>query len=123
MRHNASYRNFFDNIPKVITDLKNAGMDDSWVPRLRDRNRPSLEFLAAHINKHDFNKFLGDFNNRFSRIQLQFKVLGENTEKDHPDVSGDGAPIPIIISTVKQVLSVASVELESESCLAHTTSV
>lgn len=113
MRHNASYRNFFDNIPKVLADLKNAGMDDSWVPRLQDQNRPTLEFLASSINKHDFNKFLGDFNSRFSRIELQFKVLGKNTEKDHPDVSGDGAPIPIIISTVRQVLSVASVELET----------
>ncbi|KAG8688757.1 hypothetical protein FRC08_011275, partial [Ceratobasidium sp. 394] len=58
LRHNAAYRNFFDNIDKILSDLKTAGMDDSCVPRLEDPNKPTLEFLAANIRKQDFNAFL-----------------------------------------------------------------
>ncbi|KAG8683640.1 hypothetical protein FRC08_014161 [Ceratobasidium sp. 394] len=39
--------------------------------------------------------------------------MQKHTAEDHQDVHGDGAPIPLIISTIHQILSVASVELES----------
>ncbi|KAG8738594.1 hypothetical protein FRC10_006665 [Ceratobasidium sp. 414] len=113
LRLNAAYRNFFDNVEKILSDLKTAGMDDSCVPRLEDPNKPTLEFLAANIRRQDFNAFLDAFNNRFTRIQLQFTTMQKHTAEDHQDVRGDGAPIPLIISTIYQILSVASVELES----------
>ncbi|KAG9088881.1 hypothetical protein FRC06_001802 [Ceratobasidium sp. 370] len=113
LRLNAAYRNFFDDIEKILSDLKTAGMDDLRVPRLEDPNKPTLEFLAANIRKQDFNAFLDAFNNRFTRIQLQFTTMQKHTAEDHQDVRGDGAPIPLIISTIHQILSVASVELEN----------
>ncbi|KAG9123304.1 hypothetical protein FRC07_015127 [Ceratobasidium sp. 392] len=113
LRHNAAYRNFFANVDKILTDLKTAGMDDSCGPRLEDLNKPTLEFLAGNIRKQDFNAFLDAFNNRFTRIQLQFTTMQKHTAEDHADVRGDGAPIPLIISTIHQILSVASVELET----------
>ncbi|KAG8792825.1 hypothetical protein FRC12_004768 [Ceratobasidium sp. 428] len=113
LRHNAAYRTFFDNVGKILSDLKLAGMDDPSVPRLEDRNKPTLEFLAANIRKQDFNAFLDAFNNRFTRIQLQFTTMQKHTGEDHQDVCGDGAPIPLITATIHQILSVASVELES----------
>jgi hypothetical protein len=89
-------------------------MEDSRLPRFEDSNKPTLEFLAANIRKQDFNAFLDAFNNRFTRIQLQFTTMQKHTAEDHQDVRGDGAAIPLIISTLHQILSVASVELESE---------
>ncbi|CAE6460834.1 unnamed protein product [Rhizoctonia solani] len=44
---------------------------------------------------------------------LEHKEPYTRFQKDHPDVDGDDAPIPLIVSTLKQVLSIASYELQS----------
>ncbi|CAE6475856.1 unnamed protein product [Rhizoctonia solani] len=113
LRQNEAYRKFFNDIPKILTDLRKAGMDDSHGPRLEDNQKPSLDFLARKINKQEFDSFLHGFNTRFTRLELQLSTMAKHTVQDHPDVDGDDAPIPLIVSTLKQVLSIASYELQS----------
>ncbi|CAE6477823.1 unnamed protein product [Rhizoctonia solani] len=113
LRQNEAYRKFFNDIPKILVDLHKVGMDDSYGPRLEDNQKPSLDFLARQINKQEFDSFLHGFNTRFTRLELQLTTMAKHTVKDHPDVDGDSAPIPLIISSLKQVLSIASYELQS----------
>ncbi|KAG8683708.1 hypothetical protein FRC11_013183, partial [Ceratobasidium sp. 423] len=113
LRQNEAYRKFFNDIPKILTDLRKAGLDDSYSPRLEDSQKPSLDFLARKINKQEFDSFLHGFNTRFTRLELQLTTMAKHTVQDHPDIDGDSAPIPLIVSTLKQVLSIASYELQS----------
>ncbi|CAE7106355.1 unnamed protein product [Rhizoctonia solani] len=113
LRQNEAYRKFFNDIPKILADLCKAGMDKASGPRLEDRQKPTLDFLARKINKQEFDSFLHGFNTRFTRLELQLTTMAKHTVKDHPDVDGDSAPIPLIVSSLKQVLSIASYELQS----------
>ncbi|KAJ1307769.1 hypothetical protein OPQ81_001856 [Rhizoctonia solani] len=113
LRQNQAYRNLFNDIPKILNNLRNVGMDDSYSSRLEDNQKPSLDFLARKINKQEFDSFLHGFNTRFTRLELQLTTMAKHTVKDHPDVNGDDAPIPLIVSSLKQVLSIASYELQS----------
>jgi hypothetical protein len=89
-------------------------MEESYGPRLEDNQKPSLEFLAGKINKQEFDSYLHGFNTRFTRLELQFTTMAKHTDEEHPDVHGDDAPIPLIVSTLKQVLSIASYELQCQ---------
>ncbi|KAH7341545.1 CNH domain-containing protein [Rhizoctonia solani] len=113
LRQNEAYRKFFNDIPKIVADLRKVGMHESYSPRLEDSQKPSLDFLALKINKQEFDSFLHGFNTRFTRLELQLTTMAKHTIEDHPDVDGDDAPIPLIVSTLKQVLSIASYELQS----------
>ncbi|KAF8753436.1 CNH domain [Rhizoctonia solani] len=113
LRQNEAYRKFFNDIPKILANLRKVGMDDSYSPRLEDNQKPSLELLAQKINKQEFDSYLHGFNTRFTRLELQLTTMAKHTVEDHPDVHGDDAPIPLIVSTLKQVLSIASYELQS----------
>ncbi|ELU40640.1 RhoGEF domain-containing protein [Rhizoctonia solani AG-1 IA] len=112
LRQNEAYRKFFNDIPKILANLRKVGMDDSYSPRLEDNQKPSLELLAQKINKQEFDSYLHGFNTRFTRLELQLTTMAKHTVEDHPDVHGDDAPIPLIVSTLKQVLSIASYELQ-----------
>ncbi|QRV90094.1 Rho guanine nucleotide exchange factor [Ceratobasidium sp. AG-Ba] len=112
-RNNSAYRDFFNNVEKILSDLKTAGMEDPSVPRLEDPSKPTLEFLAASIKKKEFDAFLDAFNNRFPRIKLQFTTMQKHTPEDHSDIHGDGAPIPLIGAAIDQILTAASLELET----------